>query len=240
MSVENFNAPVLTDSGHLAGQLVFTNGGVEKHFPTVEARQQETREEVVKSAVVELTGETDADLAVADLYPGYADMDKRQKAAKLFVIGHKSVSEIAAQLDVPARTVSMWAYTNKWDDLLRKELVVEHSQSVLGLARLRNAHRESVAREQLEQAKKIREAAMAKIQSGETSIKSGAEAWAAAAKIEHTLTGMSEAGAITSVDGKSSEDSKDAKNNEKVPLVMIFQGNGLPPVKKSAETVINV
>lgn len=237
MSVENFNAPVLTDSGHLAGQLVFTNGGVEPHFPTVEARKAETREEVAKTAVTEITSELDADPAIMDLYPGYCDEEKRQKAMHLYVAGHKSISEVALEIDVPARTVSMWAYTHKWDDLLKKELIAQHSQSVLNLARLRNARREIIAREQLDQAKTIRDEAMARIKSGETSIKSGAEAWAAAAKIEHTLTGVSEAGAITSVEGKSAEDS--ANNQAKVPLVMVFQGNGLPPIKKT-ENVINV
>ena len=95
---------------------------------------------------------------------------------------------------------------------------------------MRAERRTAVVEEQLEQAKRLRDAALEKLEHEETGVKSATEAWAAAAKVEHTLVGVSEAGTVANLEGGDSEQKKD---NGKQPLVVVFQGNGgLPPIRR--------
>ena len=144
-----------------------------------------------------------------------------------FVVDGLDIEKVASLVEVPARTVSMWIYNGKWDELAKKELAVRQSQSILDLARFRAEQRLKVAKEQAEQAKMIRDAAADKIRNEEGSLKSNTEAWAAASKIEHTLVGMGESGDVADI----MEKKEDEKDKGKTPLVMIFNG-GLPPVRK--------
>jgi len=226
---ENPSEILMTDDGHPIGELVVAEGN-----PVVPARSdssivEENRHELLRSEAQELTGNPDADAAVAELYPGYGDGDKRKRAMELVVTIGKSIDEAAKDVGVPGRTVSMWAYNGQWDTLVRREITVRQAQSVMDLARLRSDRRLEIAKEQLDQAKKLRDKAADAVLGGDVSIKSGTEAWAAAAKIEHTLTGVSEAGTIADVEGKDS--SKKDEQSGKTPFVFVFQ-NGLPPSRK--------
>lgn len=218
---------LLTESGHRIGEIVLAdNTSVVQ--PPDEDLIQENRDQLLRSQASEMTGELNADKAIATLYPGYGDSDLRRKALELFVVGGKSLDEIAAEVSVPARTVSMWSYIGGWADLLTKELSARQRQSVLELSRLRASRRLTIMKEQLDQAKELRDTAMRKLRDDETSVKSATEAWAAASKIEHTVTGLSEAGAVAGLDGS---DDSEKKEQGKTPLVMVFQG-GLPPIRK--------
>jgi hypothetical protein len=124
----------------------------------------------------------------------------------------------------------MWSYNGQWDQLAKKECAARESQAKLELARIRAEKRTRIVQEQLEQAKQLRDKAIEKLNEGEASVKPAAEAWAAAAKVEHTLTGLSEAGTVADIDGSSDEKKKDAG---KQPLVVVFQGGGLPPVRRA-------
>jgi hypothetical protein len=100
------------------------------------------------------------------------------------------------------------------------------------LAETRIVKRNKVFKEQLEQAEHLRQKAIEAADSEQTSVKAGAEAWAAAAKTEQTILGLSEAGKVASADGKDSGDDGNDGNKIKQPLVVVVQGGGLPPIRR--------
>ena len=216
-----------TEDGHPIGEIVIADNTALPPEP-IEETIAANREEALRATAVELTRDPDADKAVAELYPGYGDADKRKLAMASYVVGQKPIAAIAAEVGVPERTVSRWAYDNQWDKLVREELAAKETQAKLELARLRAERRTQIVQEQLEQAKQLRDAAIEKMEHEEAGIKSATEAWAAAAKVEHTLTGLSEAGELASLDGGKKDDKKEGG---KQPLVVVFQG-GLPPIRR--------
>lgn len=219
---------LLTEHGTPIGEVVLADNASCPPAPT-EASVAENREALLKSTAAELTGDPDADKAVAELYPHYADVEKRKLAMLFYVTQGRAIKDVAGELGVPERTVSMWAYTFGWDRLLKNELAARQAQSVMELAKVRAEKRTQIVNEQLKQAKQLRDTAIEKLHEGETSVKSATEAWAAAAKVEHTLAGLSEAGTVANLDG---EDPEKKKAEGKQPLVMVFQGGGLPPVRR--------
>ena len=218
---------LLTEHGTPIGEVVLADSASCPPAPT-EASVAENREALLKSTAAELTGDPDGDKAVAELYPSYADAEKRKSAMVAYVTKGLAIKDVAALVGVPERTVSIWAYNFGWDRLLKQELAARQTQSVMELAKVRAEKRTQIVTEQLEQAKTLRNKAMEKLEHDEASVKSATEAWAAAAKVEHTLTGLSEAGTVANLDG---EDPEKKKNEGKQPLVMVFQG-GLPPVRR--------
>lgn len=218
--------PLLTEDGHPIGEVVISDG---ESVPAEVSKESiaKNRELALRDEAAEILGDVEADTAITELYPFYDDMDKRKQALALYVADGKDIAEIASVTGVPQRTVSMWAFNGGWDRLLRKEMMAAQAQSVLALAKLRSLRREDIALEQLEQARRIRNKAMEDIDNERVSVKSGAEAWAAVSKIEHTLTGMSEAGTIADIDGGDKKN--DSKDDGKQPLVVVFQGGALPP-----------
>lgn len=221
----NPSSILMTEDGHPIGDIVLADNA-SVPMPT-DSTIEANREDLMRSAAADLTGNPDAEAAVAELYPGYSDPDRRKKAMTAFVVDGLEIEKVAALVEVPARTVSMWIYNGKWDELAKKELAVRQSQSILDLARFRAEQRLKVAKEQAEQARMIRETATERIRNDEGSLKSNTEAWAAASKIEHTLVGMGESGDVADI----MEKKEDEKDKGKTPLVMIFNG-GLPPVRK--------
>lgn len=217
---------LLTEHGTPIGEVVIADNSSLPPAPT-EASVAENREALLKSTAAELTGDPDADKAVAELYPSYADAEKRKVAMLYYVTEGLPIKDVAAKAGVPERTVSMWAYNYGWDRLLRQELAARQAQSVMELAKVRSEKRTQIVSEQLEQAKHLRDAALEKLENEEASVKSATEAWAAAAKVEHTLAGLSEAGTVASLDAEDEAKKKEGKQ----PLVMVFQG-GLPPVRR--------
>lgn len=169
---------------------------------------------------------------VAEFYPGYDDDAKREKARRLMIIEGKTVPEVAEGAGVPERTVLMWVANLKWADARRRDLMARDDLSRLELAETRIRKRNEVFHSQLEQARKIRNRAVEAIEKDETSVKSGAEAWAAAARTEQTILGLSEAGRVASADGKGEEGGGKPAEGGKQPLVMVFQNGGLPPIRR--------
>ena len=219
---------LLTEHGTPIGEVVIADNSSCPPAPT-EASVSENREALLKSTAAELTGDPDADKAVAELYPSYADTEKRKLAMLFYVTQGRAIKDVAGELGVPERTVSMWAFTFGWDRLLKQELAARQTQSVMELAKVRAEKRTQIVNEQLEQAKQLRDKAIEKLHDGETSVKSATEAWAAAAKVEHTLTGLSEAGTVANLDG---EDPEKKKTEGKQPLVAVVVGGGLPPIRR--------
>lgn len=219
---------LLTEDGHPIGEVVVSDSSSLPPAPT-EASAAESRHELLRAVASEITGEPDADRAVAELYVGYADAEKRKAAMLAYVTEGLPIPDIAARVGVPERTVSMWAFDCGWDRLVKNELAARQAQSVMELARVRAERRTKVVEEQLAQSERLRETAIEKLKNDETSVKAASEAWAAAAKVEHTLIGLSEAGTVADLDG----DAPGKKGADgKQPLVMVFQGGGLPPVRR--------
>lgn len=227
--MDNPNESILkTELGTPIGEIVLADDSSVPPAPT-EASVAENREALLKSTAAELTGDPDADKAVAELYPSYADTEKRKSAMVAYVTKGLAIRDVASLVGVPERTVSIWAYNFGWDRLLKQELAARQTQSVMELAKVRAEKRTQIVNEQLEQAKQLRDTAIEKLHEGETGVKSATEAWAAAAKIEHTLTGLSEAGTVANLDG---EDPEKKKDGGKQPLVAVIVGGGLPPIRK--------
>ena len=226
--MNNPNESILqTELGTPIGEVVIADNPLPPPMPT-EASVAESRQALLKATAAEISGDPDADKAVAELYVGYMDAERRKAAMLAYVTEGARIPDIAAKVGVPERTVSRWAYDFGWDRLVRQELAARQAQSLLELAKVRAGRRTAIVEEQLEQAKRLRDAALEKLENEETSVKPAAEAWAAAAKVEHTLVGVSEAGTVANLDGEGSERKKDGG---KQPLVMVFQG-GLPPVRR--------
>lgn len=219
---------LLTEHGTPIGEVVVADNSSVPPAPT-EASVAENREALLKSTAAELTGDPDGDRAVAELYPSYADAEKRRSAMVAYVTRGLAIKDVAAMVGVPERTVSIWAYNFGWDRLLKQELAARQTQSVMELAKVRAEKRTQIVNEQLEQAKKLRDTAIEKLNEGETTVKSATEAWAAAAKVEHTLAGLSEAGTVANLDG---EDPEKKKAEGKQPLVAVVVGGGLPPIRR--------
>ena len=229
---DNPNSDILlTEDGHPVGELVIADDTALPMVPNEEV-ENDAREAALRRQAQELTGNPDADVAIAELYPGIGDTTLRERALRLFVVEDKSLTEISEAVGVPPRTVAQWVYVFHWDDLKKREIMTTHALAVLELARVRDANRVQAVREQLEEARTIRRAAMDGIKEGRTSVKSGAEAWAAASKVEHTLLGVSEAGSVANVEAEAEDAKKDGAGRT---LVMVFnnQQGGLPPVRRA-------
>lgn len=218
---------LLTEDGHPIGEVVLADND-SVPVDVNDARIEENRADLLKQKASELLNEPDVDAAVVQLYPDFEDSDKQKRAMALVISEGKSIDDAAEAVGVPARTVAMWSYAGKWGELVKAEIKARHEQSLLELARKRAEKRVKVAEHQLAQAAEIRDLAMADMREVGISM-SKQSAWTAAAKVEQTLLGMSESGAVTGVDA---EEKDKAKDDGKRPLVMVFQGGGLPPVRR--------
>lgn len=220
---------MLDEFGNPIGQLAVNLGG-----PNA-VQKADTSVEVAKDAALE---DNAAELPgiepheIAEYYPGYDDPEKREKAKRLMLIDGRTVEYIVKAVSVPERTVLMWVANYKWADARRRDVQARDDVSRLELAETRIAKRNKVFKEQLEQAEHLRKKAIEAVSLGQTSVKSGAEAWAAAAKTEQTILGLSEAGKVASADGKGSGDDRDGTGKLKQPLVVVVQGGGLPPIRR--------
>lgn len=186
------------------------------------------REDALRSRVVALTGSPDGDRALAELYEGYEDEEKRRRALELYVKEDKAFEEIAAKLEVPERTVAAWAYVGKWTHAAMADVSVRLEDEAVQLARLRLSQRRSIIQKQLDSAQLVREKVEDELDG--MSAKSAAEALKAVADIEARALGMSESGS-TETEGPA------GKAEGKVPLVAVFMGNasGIPTLRKAPE-----
>lgn len=186
------------------------------------------REDALRSRVVALTGSPDGDRALAELYEGYEDEEKRRRALELYVKEDKAFEEIAAKLEVPERTVAAWAYVGKWTHAAMADVSVRLEDEAVQLARLRLSQRRSIIQKQLDSAQLVREKVEDELDG--MSAKSAAEALKAVADIEARALGMSESGS-TETEGPA------RKAEGKVPLVAVFMGNasGIPTLRKAPE-----
>lgn len=235
MSTETTNpvdAVLLDDYGKPIGQLVVNMSGPGS-VPVADTALADAKDDALADNAAQLPGIAPAE--IAEYYPGYDDPDRREKAKRMILNEGRDVVVVAQAVGVPERTVLMWVANGRWAEARRRELLAKDELSRLDLAETRIRERNEVFHSQLDQAKRIRNKALTAIENESTSVKSGAEAWAAAAKTEQTILGLSDAGKVASADG--TDDGGDRKKGTgegggKMPLVMVFQGGGLPPIRR--------
>ena len=220
---------MLDEFGNPIGQLTVSLGGpgsVQKADTSVEA----AKDAALEDNASELPGIEPHE--IAEYYPGYDDPEKRERAKRLMLIEGRTVADIVKAVSVPERTVLMWVANYKWAEARRRDIQARDDISRMELAETRIVKRNKVFREQLEQAEHLRKKAVEAVDLEQTSVKAGAEAWAAAAKTEQTILGLSEAGKVASADGKDGGDDDKDGPKLKQPLVVVVQGGGLPPIRR--------
>lgn len=203
---------------------------------TEQQSAREIREAALRSTLVELTGVPDADAKLAQVYAGYSDAEKRDRALDLYVVDGKTIDEIAGIVGVPERTVAAWAYVGKWNQPVAMEMSVRQQEEAMQLARLRVRQRRVVIQKQLDSAQMVRDKVENELDN--MSAKSAAEALKAAADIENRALGMSESGRT---DFMEKEDEKRKRDDGgKVPLVFVIKngsGSGIPTLRKGGEVI---
>ena len=203
---------------------------------TEQQSAREIREAALRSTLIELTGVPDADAKLAQIYAGYSDAEKRDRALDLYVVDGKSIDEIANIVGVPERTVAAWAYVGKWNQPVMMEMSVRQQEEAMQLARLRVRQRRAVIQKQLDSAQMVRDKVENELDN--MSAKSAAEALKAAADIENRALGMSESGRT---DFMEKEDEKRKREDSgKVPLVFVIKngsGSGIPTLRKGGEVI---
>ena len=203
---------------------------------TEQQSAREIREAALRSTLIELTGVPDADAKLAKVYAGYSDAEKRDRALVLYVVGRKSIDEIADIVGLPQRTVAAWAYVGKWNQPVMMEMSVRQQEEAMQLARLRVRQRRAVIQKQLDSAQMVRDKVENELDN--MSAKSAAEALKAAADIENRALGMSESGRT---DFMEKEDEKRKREDSgKVPLVFVIKngsGSGIPTLRKGGEVI---
>ena len=222
---------MLDEYGNPIGQLVVNMGPKETALPVPDDDMQLAQDAAAQDTSLELPGVDPKE--IAEFYPGYDDGQKRDKAKRMFLAGDYDVAKISTAVAVPERTVLMWVANNHWAEARRRELIAKDELSRLDLAETRIRKRNAVFHSQLDQAERIRKKAIEGIESEEVSVKSGAEAWAAAAKTEQTILGLSEAGKVAAADGHDDGDDDKGRKTGKDPLVVVIQGGGLPPIRRA-------
>ena len=203
---------------------------------TEQQSAREIREAALRSTLIELTGVPDADAKLAQIYAGYSDAEKRDRALDLYVVDGKSIDKIANIVGVPERTVAAWAYVGKWNQPVVMEMSMRQQEEAMQLARLRVRQRRIVIQKQLDSAQMVRDKVENELDN--MSAKSAAEALKAAADIENRALGMSESGRT---DFMEKEDEKRKhEDSGKIPLVFVIKngsGSGIPTLRKGGEVI---
>ena len=222
---------MLDDYGNPIGQLT-VNLGQPQPVAVTDGSMETAQASALEDAAADLPGITPQE--IGEYYPGYDDGTKRDKAKRLLIIEGRSLPDVATRTGVPERTVLMWSANFKWSEARRKEIAAKDELSRIDLAETRIRKRNEVFDEQLAQAKAIRNKAVKDMDREKVSLKSGTEAWAAAAKTEQTILGLSDAGKVASADGcETGKDGESGKQETKTPLVAVIVGQGgLPPIRR--------
>lgn len=221
---------LLTVDGHPIGELIVKRNPAPA---TTESRSEDNlvrvqREQEMSEIASDMTK---GRLELEELYPGYTNDALRTQALKYYVTDRKPLERVAALVEVPLRTVSMWAYNGGWDRLIQRETMVMKAQANLAVNALKASRKYAIVEKQLDQAERIREASLEALDEG-APVRSVSEAWSTAAKVEHTVLGITG----ESEDGKSTTKAKEQEQKSgEVPLVMVFNG-GLPPVRPTQHT----
>lgn len=221
------DAVMLDEYGNPIGQLAVNMGPAPAALHVADTSVETAQEQALEDDAADLPAISPNE--IAEYYPGYDNDELRDRAKRLMLIEGREVADISRAVNVPERTVLMWIANFKWADARRRELVAKDEISRMELAEVRIRRRNEVFRAQLEQAEKIRNKAASDIADESVSLKTGTEAWAAAAKTEQTILGLSEAGNVASADGKeAAKKGAPGGDGAKQPLVMVFQGGALP------------
>ncbi len=165
----------------------------------------------------------------ADIYPSVDDQALMAKVYRSYMVG-MDLEEACALHGVEYRTVLVWAKNAKWVDE-RAELeqqATKESNRKLALQRADSVN--ALVADSIKTAKKITAEVNRTLASDEkltpNSLKLLAEATKAAQQLGLQAAGIGD-------DGSTDEARKEGAKDGKRPLVMVFQGGGLPEVRKS-------
>ena len=175
-----------------------------------------------------------------EIYPRHAEHDVMDDIYKEYMKGG-DLEELAALYQVEESTIKYWAKVGGWvkERSTLDEVLVEESNRKLMVARARKVH--EIVEQTIRVQGKIAEKVGQMMEDEEkvwkpSELKALSEAAKQASSGSLQAVGVAESGAMASEVAKA-----EAAKQGKQPLVMIFQGGGLPPVKKStAEKVIEV
>lgn len=225
---------MLDDYGNPVGQLVVNMGPKETALTVVDDSIERAQDDALTDAVAGLPGIEPKE--IAEYYPGYDNDELKHRAKAMLISNGASVAQIASELAIPERTILMWVANGHWAEARRRELAAKDELSRLELAETRVNKRTIVFHRQLEQAEKIRDTAIHGLEDRQIPLKSATEAWAAAAKTEQTILGLSEAGKLASA--AEAAEPNGAGGQPRLPvaqqsLVVVVPGGKLPEVRKA-------
>lgn len=177
--------------------------------------------------------------------------DQRIKGYKMFLDG-RTLEYISRVLDVDNETISFWARDGKWADRLRKRNDIDAGVAREGVRRVRIHHAESEARESLELGKKIRKSVKNRLDLDDE-LQLGMEDMTLEEKLDtvkrqlrpldlKNLADAAKASGDLGAHGMGTSDA-DSGDKEKInrQLVVIYGGDGLPPIRKvPPEDIVDV
>ena len=166
--------------------------------------------------------------------PHYTDNAMRLKAIELYVTGDYSLHTIAERLKIPDRTVAKWAEDGNWISFNEKMIETMKRHEKVRITAKRVKEREKAIDEQIELGHEITAAGKEFIKGAETAgqFKAAVEGVKLGSDMVGRALAINESG---KVDAETNKDGSSDGGNK--PLVMVFNGGGLPPVPKDAEVV---
>ena len=208
----------------------------------VECRPATFDEQTGTVAVIERAISPDAILdgndvpveVIERVLPHYTDNAMRLKAIELYVTGDYSLHTIAERLKIPDRTVAKWAEDGNWINFNERMIETMKRHEKVRITAKRVKERERAIDEQIELGHKITAAGKDFIESAETAgqFKAAVEGVKLGSDMVGRALAINESG---KVDAETNKDGSTDGGNK--PLVMVFNGGGLPPVPKNAEVV---
>lgn len=231
---ENPDPAELADDGSPLGTLKV--GGHIYAKDTMGNLARVATKELARSKSIDVTGDDDADAELLDAYEEYDNNEKRRRALVRYVKDGLTAAEVAKEVQVPERTVLMWAYHGKWNKAATRELAVRMEEESRALVNLRLRHRETLLARQVEDSSRIQRKLMEKVEGDEVSMKTAAESLAALAKVQNSAMGVADSGSVVTGVGESQE-KKEASGAKQV-LVAVFPGtSGIPVLGRKGDVI---
>lgn len=163
-----------------------------------------------------------------EVYQGLFDTKSMNTAYIIFMKGG-SFDDCAEATGIPQRTIFKWAQQGSWVKVRAEIEQIAAEEEAQRLDMLRREKRIPEIEKQIEAGSKLRELVAEKLDSDEefkpSELKMLGEALKAAGDNTVRALGVSDSGDT----GFASQDK--AKGGDKIPLIVMIQGGGLPPVR---------
>ncbi len=174
---------------------------------------------------------------MTEVYPSVENRTAMDEVYKAYMRGTIDLESAARLYDVPWNTVKFWARNGKWVEEKASLDAVEISDANRKLALARARQVNDIVDRTVQVQAKVTKRAEDMLDSGEVlrpgELKSISEAAKNASDNSLRAVGIGESGATVQ------QQAEEEKKSGKRPLVMVFQGGGLPPVRRSENGVDN-